>query len=210
MGLLEAVVQGVKERAQRRDLARLQKARDMLEFQTYLRSSRRAHSTRDLAALVGVSQSTVAGQLTIAGALTEEYLERIGIAAEEIGHLSHGELLRVAKLPAYLRASPLRQAARAAAAEPAVIASGRSMGKGGVREARRAAAYRRMRDEGEFVLAVPQPTVDLSRQQAFDYLDDALPAVANLAEIVMGSNRTYYIGLTGNGGILVYLRPQRG
>jgi hypothetical protein len=34
------------------------------------------------------------------------------------------------------------------------------------------------------------------------------PAVANIAEVVMGASKSYYIGVTGNGGILVYLGPQ--
>jgi len=208
MALFEALIQGVRERARQKDISRLQKAKEMLELQRYLQSVGRGHSTRELAYLTDISQSTVTGQLAIAQALTDEALGRVGVTPEEIGHLCHGELLRIAKLPAYLRTAPLRQAARARLAEPVARGSTLVQRASSVREQRRASAYARMRDEGRFHVQVDAPVTELSRNQAYDFLDDMLPAVANLAEIVMGSSKSYYIGVTGNGGILVYLGPQ--
>jgi hypothetical protein len=205
MGLFEAVVEGVRERAQRKDLSRWQKAQEMLELQNYLRGVQRAYSTRDLASLTGVSQSTISGQLTVAQALSEQALRAVGVSPEDIADLSQGELLRIAKLPTYLRRGPLRQAARSRSAEVQALTALVSHRKPGLREQKRAAAYQRMRDEGRFLLEIPEPVGGLSRAQAADYLDDVLPAVANVAEVVMERPDSYYIAVTGNGGILVYL-----
>jgi hypothetical protein len=205
MGLFEAVVEGVRERAQRKDLSRWQKAQEMLELQEYLKSSQRPNSTRDLASLTGSSQSTVSGQLTVAQALSEPALRAAGVSPEDIAHLSQNELLRIAKLPTYLRRGPLRQAARSRSLDtqaPAALVPRRTPGP---REQNRAAAYRKMRDEGRFLLEIPEPVAELSKAQAADYLDDVLPAVASVAEVMMERSDSYYIAVTGNGGILVYL-----
>ena len=208
MGLFDAVVQGVRERAKRRDVPRLQKAMDMHEFQGYLRNAGRSHSTRDLAALTGVSQSTVSNQIAIAESLSHPVLARSGVTPDDLAHLSYSELLRIAKLPLYLRDAPLRQAARGLESTVSAAPAGlHSVGLPKVREERRAAAYRRMREEGDFRVEITKPVAELTTKEASEYLDDFLPAVANMAEILLGNTKTYYIGVTGNGGILVYLGP---
>lgn len=181
----------------------------MAELQAYLRSVGHPHSTRELARLTGIAQSTIAEQLTIADALPESNLAKVGISTDDLARVPHSTLLRIAKLPPYLRNQPLIQATRGAdvTAEPIPTTAAGGTRKASVREMQRAAAYNRMREEGDFQVTIPKPVGELSTKEANEYLDDLLPAVANIAEAVIGASRSYYIGLTGNGGILVYLRP---
>jgi hypothetical protein len=208
VSLVDVVAAGVTERANRQDISRWQKAQEMLEFQRYLQTVKRPHSTRDLARLTGVAQSTVAEQLTIATALSASVLAQHGIRPEALAHVPHRTLLQIAKLPPYLRTKPLRDILKGGAgtATPDMLVA--RQGRMTVRESRRAAHYQRMREEGQFLLEVPKPMAELSHKEANEYLDELLPALANLAQVVLGTNRSHYIGLTGNGGILVYLAPQ--
>lgn len=206
MSLADALIAAVAERARRPDLSSWQKAREMLEFQLYLRSKDQPHSTRDLARSTGVAQTKVSEQLTIASELTEDELAQHKIEVGEIESIPHSTLFRIAKLPHYLRGKPLRDAVRKGTAAAGAIGP---YAPRGPREHRRAAAYARMREEGNFLVEVPKPIVELSSQEAKDYLDEFLPALANLAEAVIGSRRSYYIGLAGNGGIVIYLAPTR-
>jgi len=70
MGLYEAVVEGVAERAHRGEISRWERAREMLELQSFLRDQGRAHSVAQLERLTGVRWHTIAEQLVIATALT--------------------------------------------------------------------------------------------------------------------------------------------
>lgn len=209
MSLIDVLAAGVAERANRQDISRWQKAQEMLEFQRYLQTIRRSHSTRDLARLTGVAQSTITEQLTIATALDASVLAQHGIRPAEMEQVPHRTLLQIAKLPPYLRAKPLRDLLRGLTGSVPSDSLGAKRGRKTARESRRAALYQRMREEGQFLLEVPKPMAELSHKEASEYLDELLPALANLAQVVLGTNRSHYIGLTGNGGILVYLAPQQ-
>lgn len=174
----------------------------MLDFQHYLRSINEPHSIRDLARLTGVGHSTVNEQLVIAAALSERILSEQGLAPDALSHAPHRTLLRIAKLPPYLRTQPLRDVARTG--DNAV--DGGATPVAAAREARRSEVYTMLR-KGEFRVNLSRPIPELSRTEAHDCLDMMLPALARLAEVVISSRRSHYIGLTGNGGILVYLAP---
>ena len=178
----------------------------MLEFQLYLRSKDQPHSTRDLARLTGVAHTKVAEQLTIASELGKDALGGYDVELGDVQGVPHSTLLRVAKLPPYLRRKPLQDAARKAASPIGGIGDYEPRGP---RENRRAAVYARMQEEGNFLVEVPKPVRQLSAKEAKDYLDEVLPAVAHLVEVAIGTKRSYYIGLTGNGGIMVYLAPTK-
>jgi hypothetical protein len=187
----------------RKDVSAWQKAAELAEFQTYLRSAGQPHSTRDLAKLLEIPATRVTEQLTIATALDPGSLARYGVTAEELTDAEHRALLRIAKLPHYLRDKPIRDLAR-----PAAVVAVRAGASGAtVRENRRSHAFAKLRDEGHLLIDIPPPIASLSQGEAREYLDELLPAFAHLAEIVKGANRSHYIGLAGNGGIILYLAP---
>ncbi|HEX8211294.1 MAG TPA: hypothetical protein VF584_14060 [Longimicrobium sp.] len=204
MSLSEALAKTVTDRVRRADLSAWQKAVDVAEFQHYLRTSNQPHSTRDLARLLQIPQSRVAEQLTIASELGAPALARYGVSVEAVGNADHRALLRIAKLPHYLREKPIRDCARGADAGKARELTG----AGAVtRERRRASVFEKLRDEGQLLIDIPRPIVTLTPSEARSYLDEFLPALAHLAEMVKGSTKSHYIGLAGNGGIVIYLSP---
>ena len=207
MSFADALVATVAERARRTDISPWQKSQEMRDFQMYLRDRKQPHSTRDLARLIGMGQAKISEQLVIAAELDKEALAKYGTEPGELDGVPHSALLRIAKLPHYLRRKPLRDALRKD--DDGVEGSINSYAPKGPREHRRAAVYARMREEGSFSVEVPKPVIQLTTKEAKDYLDEFLPALANLVEVVMGTKRTHYIGLTGNGGIVVYLAPVR-
>lgn len=203
MSLAQALGQTLAERMRRPDVSAWQKAADLAEYQAYLRSVGQPHSTRDLAKLLEIPQTRVAEQLTIAGELDASSLARYGVSPEDLTDAEHRALLRIAKLPHYLREKPVREMAKPAAAGALREGAGRTT----VREVRRSNIFAKLRDEGQFLIDIPSPIVSLSQGEARNYLDEFLPALAHLAEIVKGANRSHYIGLAGNGGIVIYLAP---
>ncbi|HZH02712.1 MAG TPA: hypothetical protein VEY30_02940 [Myxococcaceae bacterium] len=70
---------------------------------------------------------------------------------------------------------------------------------------RRAHLFERLRDEGGFHLSLIEPLGQLSVREARLHVDQLLPLIANLAEKVSLRGSGYYIGTTGNGGLLIYL-----
>lgn len=203
VSLAQALGTTLAERMRRQDVSAWQKAADLAEYRAYLKSVGQPHSTRDLARLVEVPHTRVAEQLTIAAELDPGSLARYGISPEELTDAEHRALLRVAKLPHYLREKPARELAKPGAM---VSIPGGTSGPS-ARESRRANIFAKLRDEGQFLIDIPSPIVSLSQGEARNYLDEFLPALAHLAEIVKGGDRSHYIGLAGNGGIVIYLAP---
>jgi hypothetical protein len=203
VSLAHALGKAMVERMRCQDLSAWQKAADLAEYRAYLKSVGRPHSTRDLAKLVELPQTRVAEQLTIAVELDAHSLARYGISPEELTEAEHRALLRIAKLPHYLRERPVRELAK-----PTAVVAPRGDTRGAtVRESRRSSVFAKLRDEGQLLIDIPSPIVSLSQVEARNYLDEFLPALAHLAEIVMGAKRSHYIGLAGNGGIVIYLAP---
>lgn len=203
MSLTEALATTLKDRMRRTDLSAWQKAADVAEFQGFLRTNNRPHSTRDLAKLLQIAQTGVVERLTIATELDSASLVRYGLLPRDLTGADHRALLRIAKLPHYLRDKPLRDLAKSQAAGQL----GPLAGAVAVRERRRENVFAKLRDEGQLLIEIPYPIVSLSVAEARSYLDEFLPALAHLAEIVKGANRSHYIGVAGNGGIVIYLSP---
>jgi hypothetical protein len=153
--------------------------------------------------LIQLPQTRVAELLTIAVEMSSEELGRYGVSPEDLKSVEHRTLLRIAKLPAYLRDKPLRDAIKSGTTLDSVPRGIE------VRERRRAEVFAHLQDQGEFLLEIPQPITALSPRHAKEFLDELLPAFAHLAEIVKGTKRSHYIGLAGNGGIVIYLAPAR-
>ena len=205
MGLFEAVVEGVAERAQRKDISRWEKARDMLDLRTFLQSQGRQHSLRHLAELTRVARATISEQLLVAETLTPEVLARSGVSPMAVARTPHTTLLRIARLPPPLRGAALRETVGSQEGEDVTAAAGRMSID--ARHRRRAQLFERLREEGGFHVSVVEPLRDVSVRQAKAYLDHMLPALASLTETLLGTERSYYIGVTGNGGLFVYLSP---
>ncbi len=203
VSLTETLVSAIAERVRRADIPTWQKAQDVAELQSFLRSKRCPHSTRELGRLIQLPQTRVAELLTIATELSPEALDRYGVTPEDLKLVEHRALLRIAKLPSYLRDKPLRDAMKGS---PTLDAVQRGIE---VRERRRAEVFTHLKEQGEFLLEIPQPITTLSPRHAKDFLDELLPAFAHLAEIVKGTKRSHYIGLAGNGGIVIYLAPAK-
>jgi hypothetical protein len=202
VSLAKALGKTLAERMQSKDVSAWQKAAELAEFQAYLRGAGQPHSTRDLARLLNLPATRISEQLTIAAELDPESLGRYGLTPDDLLDAEHRAVLRVAKLPHYLREKPIRALARAPQ-EPAETVRGAAT----LREGRRSMIYGKLRDEGQLLIEIPAPIVSLSQSEARNYLDEVLPAFAHLAEIVKGANRSHYIGLAGNGGIIIYLAP---
>lgn len=202
MGLYEAIVEGIAERAQRKDVSRWEKAREMLELQTFLREQGRPYSVAHLERLTGVRWHTIAEQLTIAAALTPDVLGRAGISEMALMQIPHSTLLRIAQMPGPMRADSLRDLTIGGELETATPAKMID-----ARYRRRAQLFERFRDQGDLQLRIPEPLSRLTVLEAKAHLDYLLPVLANLAETVSGSGNSYYIGVTGNGGLFVYLGP---
>jgi hypothetical protein len=203
VSLAEALQKTVAERMHRSDVSPWQKASDVAEYQAYLKSVGRPHSTRDIAQALGVPQTRVSEQLIIAAQLDSESLTRYGVTAAELTDAEHRNLLRIAKLPHYLREKPIRDLARARLGETLPTTTNKKT----VHERRRADLFAKLRDEGQLLIEIPAPINTLTRTEARTYLDEFLPALAHLAELIKGANRSHYIGLAGNGGIVIYLSP---
>jgi hypothetical protein len=196
VSLAKAIVTALADRLGRGDVSAWQKARDVAEFQAYLRGVGQQSSTREIGRLLGISQSRITEFLSIASELTPQFLEKLSISAAQLDEVDHRALFRVSKLPPYLRHKPLKDALR-----PVGQLATQT------HEDRRAYAYKRLATEGRFVLEIEEPIVQLTPKEARTHLDDMLPAVAHLVERIKGSNRSHYIGLAGNGGIVIYLAP---
>jgi hypothetical protein len=202
VSLVEALAAAVAQRTKSEEVSAWQKATEVAEFQAYLKSCGKPHSTREIGTLLGLPQTRVAEQLTIATKLAESVLARYGVDPVSLTNAEHRGLLRIAKLPHYLREKLVRDAARNDVSQVSSM-EGTKM----VREKRRERLYSQLRDEGQLIIEIPDRIVTLSQSQARTYLDEFLPALAHLAEIVKGGNRSHYIGLAGNGGIVIYLSP---
>lgn len=207
MGLFEAVVEGVADRAQRKDVSRWEKARDMLELRTFLESQGRESTLRRLSELTGVARPTISEQMVIAEAITPEALATAGISPMALTRAPHTTLLRIARLPVALRSSALREAVGSEESDDLVTSSAGRVSLD-ARYRRRAQLFERLRDEGGFHVNVVEPLRDVSVRQARAYVDQMLPALANLTEKLLPVGRSYYIGVTGNGGLFVYLSPE--
>lgn len=203
MSLADAIGATLADWLKRDDASAWQKSAEVAELQAYLRSAGRPHSTRELARLLHLSPSRVSEQLTIASELDENSFARYGVSPAQIAGTDHRTLLRIAKLPHYLRDKVIRDSARD---DPRPSRTGSNVP---VREQRRTLVFSKLRDEGQFLIDIPQPIVSLTAAEAGGHLNDFLPALAHLAEIVKGRNRSHYIGLAGNGGIVIYLSPSR-
>lgn len=204
MSLSEALAKTVADRVHRSELSAWQKAVDVAEFQHYLRTNSQPHSTRDLARMLQIPQTRVAEQITIASELGAAALSRYGVSIADLSGADHRTLLRIAKLPHYLREKPIRDCAKGTEpSKPRELTGARAA----IRERRRASVYQKLRDEGQLLIDIPSPIVTLTPSEAHSYLDEFLPALAHLAEMVKGSTRSHYIGLAGNGGIVIYLSP---
>ncbi len=203
MGLYEALIEGVAERAQRKDVSRWEKARDMRELQEFLRSQGRAHSLRHLAQLTGVARHTISEQLVIADILTPELLARSGVSPMALQRTPHSTLIRIARLPGPLRPGALRETVGSGETESSVPGNVSL----DVRYRARTQVFERLRDEGGFHVSVVEPLRHLSVRDARAHLEQLLPALANFAEVILGKDRSYYVGVTGNGGLFVYLSP---
>ncbi|HEX8454910.1 MAG TPA: hypothetical protein VF647_22725 [Longimicrobium sp.] len=206
MGLFEAVVEGVAERAQRKDVSRWEKARDMLDLRAFLHSQGRQHSLRQLSELTRVARATISEQLLVAETLTPEVLTRSGVSPMAIARTPHTTLLRIARLPAPLRAAALRETVGSEEGEDELTSAGGRISID-ARHRRRAQLFERLHDEGGFHVSVVEPLREVPVRQAKAYLDHMLPALASLTETLLGNQRSYYIGVTGNGGLFVYLSP---
>lgn len=202
MGLYEALVEGVSERAQRKDVSRWEKARDMLELQQFLRAHGRPHSLRHLAQLTGVARHTVSDQLVIAETLTPEVLAQSGVPPMALQRTPHVTLLRIAQMPGPLRPAALRETVGSEESE-SLVPRNVSLD---VRYRARSQLFERLRDEGGFHISVVEPLRHLSVRDARAHLEQLLPALANFAEVIL-TDRSYYVGVTGNGGLFVYLSP---
>jgi hypothetical protein len=101
----------IAKRARQKDIPPWQKARELLGLRDYMRSAGEPHSTRDVARLTGIGPTTVLERIQIATALTEKVLTKARITEQQLSGVRHVALLRIAKLPPYLRANPLRAAA---------------------------------------------------------------------------------------------------
>jgi hypothetical protein len=200
MGLYEALVDGVAERAQRKDLSRWEKARDMLELQEFLKSQGRAHNVAQLERLTGVRRNTITEQLVIAATLTSELVTDAGVSPMALAATPHSTLLRIAQLPGPMRQGALRETV--GSDEREALVPSRNID---ARYRQRAQLFERLRDQGGLHIGVVEPLGQLSIGEAKSYLDLLLPAVANFAETVTRGGGAYYIGTTGNGGLLVYL-----
>ena len=203
MSLADALANAVTERLQRHDVSAWQKATDVADFQAYLRSVGQPHSTRDLAKVLRVPQTRVAEQLVIAAELNPASLARYKIRPEDLVEAEHRGLLRVAKLQHYLRDKPLRDLVKPTSEPRPVPGSGTPT----VRERVRSSVFDKLKDEGHLLIEIPGPIVSLTQREAREYLDEFLPALAHLAEIVKGKKQSHYIALAGNGGIVIYLSP---
>lgn len=203
MSLADALQQTLAERMHRSDVSAWQKASDVAEYQAYLKLAGRPHSTRDIAQALRVPQTRVSEQLIIATQLDPVSLTRYGVVAAELIEVEHRSLLRIAKLPHYLRDKPIRDLARAHSGETLPT----STNKKPAHERRRADLFAKLRDEGQLLIEIPAPINTLTQSEARTYLDEFLPALAHLAELTKGPNRSHYIGLAGNGGIVIYLSP---
>jgi hypothetical protein len=202
MSLAKALGKTLAERMRSPDVSAWQKAAELAEYQSYLRSTGQPHSTRDLARLLETPATRIGERLTIASELDVASLARYGITPDDLVDAEHRAVLRVAKLPHYLREKPIRDLTRAPQ-QPANAVTA----VGTIREGRRSTIYSRLREEGQLLIEIPAPIVSLSQSEARNYLDEFLPALAHLAELVKGANRSHYIGLAGNGGIIIYLAP---
>jgi hypothetical protein len=56
-------------------------------------------------------------------------------------------------------------------------------------------------------VSVVEPLRDVSVRQAKAYLDHMLPALASLTETLLGTERSYYIGVTATAGSSFISRP---
>jgi hypothetical protein len=112
-------------------------------------------------------------------------------------------LLRIAHLPGPLRPGALRETIGSEETEPGI----RGTVSLDARYRARTQLFERLRDEGGFHLSVVEPLRHLSARDARAHLDQLLPALANFAEVILGNDRSYYVGVTGNGGLFVYLSP---
>lgn len=202
--ITEHVAAAVAERAQQKNISRWQKARELLGLQDYLKSVGEPHSTRDIARLTKIAPTTVVEHLQVATALTPEVLASAGVSEEQLSAVRHRTLLRIAKLPPYLRANPLRAAARG---EDPLVSETRLDRMPAKRDARRADTYAALCEGREVPVSLPRPISELSAAEINDCLDVMLPTLARLAEIVIPPQRSHYVAHTGNGGILVYLCP---
>jgi len=110
MNFVEILAKTVGERAREPGISAWQKADEMAELQRYITAGGANGSTRELARLTNVPQTRVAEQLTIASSLNRAALKQFGVSPTEIGVAEHRTLLRIAKLPAYLRQKPVRDA----------------------------------------------------------------------------------------------------
>lgn len=203
MSLVHTVASAVAERLKDGQVSAWVKASYVAEFQTYLRSMGAPNSTRDLAMHLDVPQTRIAEQLTIASELDATSLARYGVSSEDLADAPHRDLFRTAKLTHYLRDKPLRDLARK---HPPLIGNA-APGKPTLRERRRSNIFEKLRDEGQLLIDIPQPMRNLSKPEASTYLDEFLPALAHLMEIVKEKNRTHHIALAGNGGLVIYVHP---
>jgi hypothetical protein len=204
MSLLEAVTKALAERMGSSAVSSWQKASDLLDYQRYLRLNSRPHRARDLCAAFSLPATRVSEMLRIAIDLDVEALAKCNVTPELLQHVEHRPLLRIARLPYYLREKQIRDAIRdSSKADP-----GRALGAVALgREAHRTSVFRRMREEGDYLIEIAAPVTSLTPQEARAHLDDFLPALANLAELVMSQSRSHYIALAGNGGLVIYLAP---
>ena len=208
--LVDALAVGVAERARQTEVPSFQKAREMSGLQRQLRGTGKPHSIRDLARVTRVAPSKVAEQLTIASELSDAMLARHGLQFEDLANAPHAALLRAAKLPPYLRAEPLRNAARVSSADAdaeVTTTETPSKSKPTARESKRGALYEQLSADTSVEVVIRGPIPELSRPEAEDLLDVLLPTLARLAELLILPPRSHYVALPGNGGILVYLCP---
>jgi hypothetical protein len=201
MGLYEAIVDGVAERSQRKELSRWEKARDMLELQEHLRDHGHTHSISQLERLTGVRRHTISEQLVIASTLTPEALAKAGVSPIALANTPNSTLLRLAQLPGPVRSGAIREAVGSDAENEVTVPSSSV----DVRHRQRAQLFERLRDEGGLHIGVVEPLGRLSVREARSYLEQLVPAIANLAETVTHGHGACYIAATGNGGLLLYL-----
>jgi hypothetical protein len=202
LSLATAISKTLAERLRSASVPAWQKAAELAEFRAYLKGIGQPHSTRDLARRLERPATRVGELLTIATELTSESLARYGLSSDDLVDAEHRSLLRVAKLPHYLREKPIRERVGPPRRPADALA-----GTAAVREGRRSTVYQRLGEEGQLLIDIPAPIVTLTQSEARNYLDEFLPALAHLAELVKGANRSHYIGLAGNGGIIIYLAP---
>lgn len=194
MSLESQLIAEMRSRQYRRDVSPWHKAIEMMELRDFLRFRQRPHSTRQLAALMGVARQVIAEQRRIASRLSRDVLKRAGVFEDQMARLPTETLLQLTALGPTERDGALSEAVAASRRRPPVST-----------EERRSPGA--VPQTGASHSPPPDRDEPLTPEQASRQLLRLAPSLAAIAQRALGAGRSHLLAETPDGGYLIYLSP---